>query len=426
MRIGIFSQWYEPEPGPAALPAVLGRALVEKGHEVHVLTGFPNYPSGKLAAGYRQSLRAQEHLGGVHIVRVPLYLNHSASALRRVGNYASFAMSATALGVPAFPAIDALWVNYSPVTIGLPMWLQQLMRGTPTVCEVGDLWPDTLAVAGLRGATSLTTVGHGLLSKWCNAMYASSDAVSYISPGVGKILESRGVRSERLHYIPKSADESVFYDGGCSLRGELAIDENAIVLLYAGAMGTAQGLETLMEACSLIDDPRLVVLLAGSGTHEQDLRRTANRLNVSNVRFLGRVAHSQMSDLLATADVGFVSLVDHPLSSITMPSKTQSTLASGTAILAVARGDLADLVATGQVGFTAIPGNIDSVAEALRRLLSFGRSRLAEMGRAAGRLYEAQFSVARTTAQAEELLMAIAGPPRSRLRRTKPADLVRS
>ena len=188
MRIGIFSQWYEPEPGPAALPAVLGRALAERGHEVHVLTGFPNYPSGKLAPGYSQALHLKEDLGGVQVTRVPLYLNHDASALRRIGNYTSFAVSATALGVPRFPAVDALWVNYSPVTIGLPMWLQQIVRGTPTVCEVGDLWPDTLAVSGLRGTTPVATLGYRLLSRWCNAMYASSDAVSYISPGVGKIL----------------------------------------------------------------------------------------------------------------------------------------------------------------------------------------------------------------------------------------------
>lgn len=426
LRIGIFSQWYEPEPGPAALPAVLGRALAERGHEVHVLTGFPNYPSGKLAPGYRQSLRMTEDLGGVHVTRVPLFLNHDTSALRRIGNYTTFAVSAAALGVPTFPAVDTLWVNYSPITIGLPMWLQQIMRGTPTVCEVGDLWPDTLAVSGLRGMTPVGALANGLLTRWCNAMYASSDAVSYISPGVGRILESRGVPRERLHYIPKPADESAFHDRGRSLRGEMSIDENAVVLVYAGAMGAAQGLGALIEACALIDDPRLVVLLAGSGTHEQRLRHEAEELHVTNIRFMGRVPHAEMSDLLATADAAFVSLADHPLSQVTMPSKTQSTLASGTAILAAAGGDLAALVEASQVGFTAASGDAHSIAAALRQLLAVGRSRLSEMGRTARSLYEAQFSVQRTTSQAEDLLTSIAGTSRSALRRMRPTERGRS
>lgn len=404
MRVGFFSQWYEPEPGPAALTAVTARALAARGHEVHVLTGFPNYPTGTLAEGYRQAPRMREVLGGVHVTRVPLYLSHDRSAARRLTNYASFGLSAALLGVPALPALDALWVNYSPITIGLPMWLQQAMRGTPTVCEVGDLWPDTMAVSGLAGAGVLTRLGHAALNRWCNSMYSSSDAVVYISPGVGEILAGRGVPRERLHYIPKPADEQAFHPNGRSLRTELDIDSDAVVLLYAGAMGAAQGLGSLVEACALIDDPRLVVLLAGSGTQEEALRSAVAAKGVSGIRFLGRVPHSQMADLLATADAAYVSLAQHPLSAVTMPSKTQSTLAAGRAILVAASGDVANLVESHRVGFTALPGDPASVAQAIRAALQSGRRGLADKGRAARLLYEAEFSVDRTTTQVETLL----------------------
>ncbi|NLI01364.1 MAG: glycosyltransferase family 4 protein [Chthonomonadales bacterium] len=423
MRIGIFSQWYEPEPGPAALPAVLGRALADRGHEVHVLTGFPNYPSGKLAPGYRQALRKREVLGGVSVTRVPLYLSHDSSALRRVANYSSFAVSAALLGVPPFPPIDALWVNYSPITIGVPMWLQQLIHGTPTVCEVGDLWPDTLSVAGLRGSGSLAEHANGLLSGWCKAMYATSDAVAYISPSVGEILASRGVPRDRLHYIPKPANEAVFHVGGRSLRQELAIDENALVLVYAGTMGAAQGLDSLIEACGLVDDPRLVVIMAGSGTHETELRSSAGKLPAGRIRFLGRVPQARVADLLATCDAAFISLADHPSSAMTMPSKTQSTLASGTAILAAANGDLAALVENSRVGITAAPGNSRSIAAALTTLVSMGRPSLAKMGTRARRLYETEFSVSHIASQAEELLGAIAGAPQRGVRRFTPGKV---
>lgn len=420
MRVGFFSQWYEPEPGPAALTSVTARALAERGHEVHVLTGFPNYPSGKLADGYRQSPLLRETLGGVNVTRVPLFLSHDRSAARRIVNYASFGVSAALIGVPKLPRLDALWVNYSPITLALPMWLQQALRGTPTVCEVGDLWPDTMAVSGLDGAGPLTRMGEAALHGWCNAMYASADAVVHISPGVGDLLATRGVPKGRLHYVPKSADEKTFHPGGRSLRTQMDIDPEAVVLLYAGAMGAAQGLDALVDACALVDDPRLVVLLAGSGTQEESLRRAVDVKGLECIRFLGRVPHAQMCDLLATADAAFVSLAPHPLSAVTMPSKTQSTLAAGRAILMAAPGDAATLVESRGVGFTALPGDSVSIAQGLRSLLQTGQRGLADLGRTARRVYEAEFSVDRTTSQVEELLADIAQNQRhGLLRRTK-------
>lgn len=419
MRLGFISQWYEPEPGPAALTAVTARALAERGHEVHVLTSFPNYPTGTLADGYRQMPRMQEVLGGVHVTRVPLYVSHDQSALRRIANYTSFGLSAALLGVPALPKLDALWVNYSPITTAMPMWLHQLRYCTPTVSEVGDLWPDTMAVSGLQGAGAFARLGRVGLERWCSAMYDSSDAVVYISPGVGEILAQRGVSRERLHYIPKPADEGVFHTAGRSLRTALQIDPDAVVLVYAGAMGAAQGLGSLLEACALVDDPRLVVLLAGSGTQENQLRRVADSKHVRSVRFLGRVPHSEMGDLLATADAGYVSLAQHPLSSITMPSKTQATLAAGRAILVAATGDVANLVESNGVGITALPGTPTSIAEAIRVMLKLGRRGLADMGRAARLLYETEFSVERTTTRAEGLLDEVSRARRSGVLRIK-------
>jgi len=412
MRIGIFSQWYDPEPGPAATTGVMARALGARGHEVHVLTGFPNYPSGAIMNGYRQRAVMRETLEGVNIVRVPLYPSHDGSALRRMANYASFGLSAAALGVPALPPMDVLWVNYSPITLALPMWLQQALRRTPTVCEVADLWPDTLSVAGLQGAGAVARWGRGALDRWCEAMYASSQAVVHISPGVGDVLESRGVPAERLHYIPKSADESVFHPNGRSQRAALGIDEDATVLLYAGAMGAAQGLESLLDACALVDDPRIVVLLAGSGTREHALRQQAVTLGLGNVRFLGRVPQEDMTDLLATADLGYVSLARHATSAITMPSKTQSILAVGRPILAAADGDVADLVEAHDVGFTARSGEADAIAEGLRAALARGRRELGAMGGRARHLYESEFSVGRLASQTEELLLSVASTQR--------------
>lgn len=422
MRFGIFTQWYEPEPGPARTISVTARALAARGHEIHVLTGFPNYPTGILMDGYRQGPVLREELGGVHVVRVPLFPSHDGSAVRRIANYASFGVSAAVLGVPALPAVDALWVGFSPITLSLPTWGQQMVRGTPTVCFVGDLWPDTIEVSGLRGAPVFLGPARNLLARWCAAMYASSDAVVHISPSVGGILADRGVPMEKLHYIPVSTDEETFHPGGRSLRQELAIDQEAMVVLYAGTMGAAQGLEALIDACALVDDSRLVVLFAGSGTAEDSLRRQAGAVGSASVRFLGRVPQQDVTDLMATCDVAYVSLADHPLSRATMPSKTQSALAAGKSILAAAPGDLAELVASRGVGVTARPGDPSSIARALRAVLALGRSGLQRMGERARRVYVEEFSVEHVTSQMEELLCAVAERPRRGLLRVRPAS----
>lgn len=414
MRIGILSQWYAPEPGPAALVAVTAKALAARGHEVHVLTGFPNYPSGTVASGYHQTPLMREELDGVHVTRAPIYPSHDQSAARRIGNYASFGVSAAVVGAPAMPSLDVLWVNYSPITTAFPMWALQLLQGVPTVCEVADLWPDTMDVAGLQGAGIAKRAASGLLDRWCRAMYASSDAVVYISPRVGAMLADRGVRRERLRYIPKSADEAVFRPGGASMRKELGISPDAIVLSYAGAMGTAQGLDSLIDACALVKDPRLVVLLAGSGTRENELReKVAHTGQADRIRFIGRLPQERMTDFLATSNLAYVSLADHPLSWATLPSKTQSTLSAGRPILAAAHGDLADLVRSHGVGFTASPGDPQSIANAIRSALAARNGELDAMGAAAQALYLNEFSVRRTTDQVEGLLASIAGRRRS-------------
>ncbi|HZK05969.1 MAG TPA: glycosyltransferase family 4 protein [Actinomycetaceae bacterium] len=414
----MLTQWYEPEPGPAMTISVVARELAGRGHDVHVLTGFPNYPTGLVADGYCQRPLLREDIGGVDVIRVPLIPSHDHSAVRRIVNYASFSLSASAIGVPNFPAVDALWVGFSPITLSLPTWCLQLARGTPTVCFVGDLWPDTIAVSGLTGAGVVLRVGWAAIDRWCRAMYASSDAVVYISPSVGDVLAGRGVPRSKLRYIPVSTDERSFHPGGRSMRADLGIDPNAVVVLYAGTMGGAQGLDALIDAAALVDDERLVVLLAGSGTQEADIRR---RATAPAVRFIGRVPQERMIDLMATCDISFVSLVDHPLSNATMPSKTQSALAAGRPVLAASAGDLHQLVERRGVGLTARPGDPESIAAALHSALELGQEGLARLGERAREVYLDEFSVTHVSSRMEDLLGAVARRRRKGLVRTRPA-----
>lgn len=402
MRIGLLTQWFDPEPGPAALPGVLARGLQARGHRVQVLTGYPNYPSGILADGYRMRRRMDETLDGIAVRRVALYPNHDASAVRRFTNYASFGASALASGMGVLRNLDAIWVNYSPITIAWPMLAARYGWRVPTVAHVLDLWPDTLLAAGFDGRRY--QIAKRMLDIWCGAMYQAADSVAYISPGVGDVLRDRGVPADKLAYVPMWADETTFRPSDADMRDELGLSPETVVLLYAGALGEAQGLDALVDACARIIDPRFVCLIVGSGTAEDRLRERAQRLGATNIRFLGRLPQSRMTELMATGDFNYVGLRPHALSAVTMPSKTQAALSSGRALLVAADGDVAGVVRESGVGWSVPPGDVSAIATAIGAACQMGCAGLHRMGVAARTYYERTFSVDQGVQRTEALL----------------------
>ncbi|MER7165085.1 glycosyltransferase family 4 protein [Micromonospora sp. NPDC000207] len=408
MRVGLLTQWYDPEPGPAALPGALARGLARRGHDVQVLTGFPNYPTGRLAPGHRITRRRDE-VGdeGVRIRRVALYPSHDASALRRLTTYGSFAASALASGTDALRGLDALWVSNSPITVSLPMWFTRYAHRIPVVLHVLDLWPDSAQASGFLGTGRRGRVLTHAMSGWCAAMYRAAARVAYISPGVGELLARRGVPEEKLVHIPMWADEHPGPGPG-DLRAELGLSPDQTVLAYAGTMGEAQGLDALVEALTLVDEPGLVCLFAGSGNAEGRLRDQVERHGLRNVRFLGRLPADRMPALLRTGDAHVVSLRSTGMSAYTMPSKVQTILAAGRALLVAADGDAAAVAAASGAGITARPGDPHSIADAVREVCALGREKLDILGRAGREFYDREYSLAAGVRRVEEALRAAA------------------
>ncbi|MBU1571284.1 MAG: glycosyltransferase, partial [Proteobacteria bacterium] len=147
MKILILTQWYPPEP--ALLIQELAQTLIAHGHQVTVLTGFPNYPSGQLYPGYQLRLLQRETIAGVPVVRVPLYPEHSLSGFKRALNYLSFAASATVFGWGAVSKPEVIFVYHPPLTIGLPAYLLSRLWRIPFVYNIADMWPETLRASGM-------------------------------------------------------------------------------------------------------------------------------------------------------------------------------------------------------------------------------------------------------------------------------------
>lgn len=412
MRIGLLTQWFDPEPGPAALPGVLARHLAERGHDVKVLTGFPNYPSGELYPGYSMGLSHEEQVRGVRVRRVPLVPSHSASIMGRVANYSSFALAASAVAGRFLEDRDALWVSNSPASVALPMVVSSLRFNLPVLLHVLDLWPDTVASSRFLGDGRTSRTVTRLLKRPVQGTYRRADRIAVISPGVVDVLERRGVPREKLTFVPLWADEARYRPtDGTTLRQQLNVAPDTVVVMYAGTLGPTQDLTTLLKAMALLpsDGPALECWIAGSGVQERSLRGRAESLGLARnrVRFLGRIEESRMPEYLGACDASFVGLRDDPGLDVTFPSKVSVALAAGKALVVAARGDTAEIAERSAAALVACPDDPESVMRALDHAAHLGRARLDLMGQRGRAFYMSHLSEASGVATIEHLLQRI-------------------
>jgi glycosyltransferase involved in cell wall biosynthesis len=386
MRVGMVTQFYDPEGGSAAVPGAIARALVARGHDVHVLTGFPNYPSGQLALGYRVRPYQFEARDGVSVHRVPLMPSHDRSVMRRSTNYLSFALSAAIR--PLLLRKADVWLVYSsPATAALPAMVAKTLFGRPYVLLVQDLWPDSVVGSGfVRSGVALRAM-IGLLEGFCRASYALSSAVAVTSPGMAKVLGERGVPDAKLAVVPNWVDEALFRPLEAPAVRPAGLD--GFVVMYGGNIGDLQGLDTAVEALALLPDlPDLRLVFVGSGIAEERLRQAAARDR--RVVFLGQQPADRMPDLMAASDVQLVSLKDLPLFRSTVPSKLQAVLAAGRPVVAALAGDARQLVEDAGAGVAVAPEDPAALAAAIRRLYELPVAEREALGRR-GREYYVNF-----------------------------------
>ena len=409
MKIGLLSQWFDPEPGPASVPGVLGRALAERGHAVRVLTGFPNYPMGQVYPGYRQRLRhLEEPSPGIAVRRVPLYPSHDGSALKRVANYASFAASAAVQAAGHLGDADAAWVYNSPAPVGAVASRLSRKTGLPFLLHVMDVWPDSVLQSGMLSPGLLHRGAERGLNRLVDATYAAAAVVAVTSPGQLALLASRGVPEERLRYVPVWADEDLFFPRPPD-RSLLPAEarEAAMVVMYAGAMGHVQQLDTTVRAAAAAREAGVHLVMVGSGIARDGLQRLAAELEADNIHFVGSRPPGEMGDLTAAADLHLVSLADTPLLRVTMPSKVQAIMASARPILASCVGDAADVTEKAGAGVSVPPGDVARMTAVLRDLAT-EPALLRSLGESGRSHYESTASRARAVSSVEGILREIA------------------
>ena len=388
MNIGMLSQWFDPEPGPAAVPGIFGREFVRQGHEVSVLTGFPNYPTGRIFEGYRQRIRSTAMQDGMRVTRVPLVPSHDRSIAGRVANYASFAASSSTLGTSALREVDAIWVYNSPVTVAAPLISHSRWGKKKYFLHVQDLWPDSLFESGMFRGGALKLPVKWAIERLVAGMENRAATIGVISPSVKDIILDRNPRlqPDRIIYVPNPTDETLFVP-----LSEQKIDmpsfpwSDRFAIMYAGAVGDVQGLDTVVEAVALLPPTSPVhLVIVGDGIAGGRLRDRVASMNMRNVTFVGRVPKESIPTFMKSARAHLVSLGTERFLRYTTPSKIPSLLASQVPLLGQISGDGADMIMRSGAGIVTTPGDARQLADAMTAMSEMSvRSldRLAQSGR---------------------------------------------
>ena len=383
LRVLLLTQWFDPEPTFKGL--VFARELVEQGCEVEVITGFPNYPGGKLYSGYKVRWLQREVIDDVNITRVPLYPSHDNSAVKRVMNYASFAFSALVYGVFFARRVDVIYAYHPPLTVGVTASLMSWLRGIPFVYDIQDMWPDTLR------ATGMIKSGHmlSLIGRVCDWVYRQADHLVVLSPGFVRLLVKRGVPEEKIEVIYNWANEEALELNDGSVPTDFP-SRDFFRVIFAGNIGRAQALDTVLNAALILKERSVgaCIVFVGGGLEADQLKARAADLCLDNVLFLPPVPMSKVGAILNEGDALLVHLRRDPLFEITIPSKTQAYMAVGKPILMAVEGNASDLVAQAKCGISVLPEDPSALADAIEAFTCMSKDELTELGLNGKRFYD--------------------------------------
>ena len=325
------------------------------------------------------------------VTRLPLFPSHDERVLGRILNYVSFAVSTLVYGLFFVKKADVIYAYHPPLTVGVAASLIRFFRRIPVVYDIQDMWPDTLrATAMFSSELALRFVG------WlCDRVYNYVDHIVVLSPGFRNLLINRGVSGAKINLIYNWCAEDAILKRSCPLPMPAGFPEAGFRVLFAGNMGKAQALPSVLEAAELLlhQAPSVRFVFLGGGVEVEQLKDIAAARGLSNVCFLKAVPMNEVGQYLAAADALLVHLKRNPLFRITIPSKTQAYMAAGKPIIMGVDGDAADLVREAKCGFVAESENPRSIADAVMDLFSLSPEQRVELGNRGKTFYSEKLSL---------------------------------
>ena len=393
MKILVFSQYFYPENFRIN---TLCRELVQRGHEVTVLTGYPQYPIGRIYDGYGFDIPYEKEWKGVKIVRVKVHAR-GKTPFGMLRNCIDYVRSANAWVRACEERFDAVYVfEVSPVTVGLPAVNYKEKFGVPMFFNLQDLWPENVEeVLGIRFKPLSWYLG-----KIVDRIYAGSDKILCASRGFVDNLTKRGVDPGKLVFWPQFCMEP-------DLAGKTEPEiygGNTFNIVFAGNLGDAQGLDLMVEAARELRGSGIRWYLVGDGRAKERLQKLVSEYGVSeDVIFVGRVSEDEANRYVHFADCAYLSFRNNKIFNMMIPAKLQTYLACGTPVLAAAGGETAQLIEGCGCGIVAAQER-SALAAAARTAAAMTQQQRREMGEAARKYYDEHFVMDALVDQLLELM----------------------
>jgi len=377
MRILIVSQYFWPENFRVN---DLSTGLVQKGHEVTVLTGIPNYPDGNFYAGYNFFKNTRQNYCGAEVIRVPVIPRRKGGNFNLILNYLSFVVFGTLLApFVCRKKYDAIFVyGISPVLMAIPAVFLKIIRKTPLVLYVLDLWPESISAVGAFKSPFLLKQ----VAKIVRFIYKHCDQILVSSPGFIERIKEMGVDGVRINYWPQWAEDNYKIVTVKENSDENIQMPSGFRIMFAGNIGAAQGFEAIIKAAEQLKGcSQIHWIILGDGRMkpwvEEQVR--LNKLE-NNVHLLGRRPLEKMPSYFAMADVLLVTLKDDPIFSLTIPAKIQSYMACGRPILACLNGEGAKVINESGAGISCPAEDFDALADSVLKMSKLSETELAAMG----------------------------------------------
>lgn len=378
MKVLVFSQYFWPESfGINAL----AKALQQRDVDMTVLTGQPNYPDGRIFPGYAAWQAGVEKHEGMDVLRVPVIPRGRSSGLRLIANYLSFIVSACIFApwLLRGRSVDAVFVYApSPLLQALPAILVAKLKRAPLTIWVQDLWPESLSATGFVKNRAVLSIVESLV----RYIYRNTDRVLIPSQAFRKPIERLGVKPENIVYYPNAYPVTPAGRTTPEVAALAAEITSGFSVVFAGNLGAAQSLETILDAAEklLPSHPEVRFFLVGSGSLSAWLAQEVASRKLTNVRLPGRFPQDAMPDIYTAASALLVTLRDEPIFAFTIPSKVQGYLAAGKPIVAALNGEGARVVDEAGAGLSCRAEDGVALAAAIGKLLSLGADARRQIG----------------------------------------------
>lgn len=380
-KILVICQYYKPEPFRIA---DICEEMVHRGHEVQVVTGYPNYPEGVLYEGYGKGKHIDEVINGVKVHRCYTVPRQTGTA-KRMMNYYSYAASSLKYVLSRKcvasdgTSFDVVFCNQlSPVMMAYAAIGYKKMHKTPVVMYCLDLWPESLIAGGIERKSAIYKYYHHISKR----IYGQMDKILITSRMFSNYLRDEfGIKKEDIEYLPQYAE-------GIFEQIPPRVEDGTFNFMFAGNTGTVQSVETVIKTAEILKDEPVKFHIVGGGTDLERLQKMGE--DMENVIFYGRRPIDEMPEFYAKADAMLITLAADPVLSLTLPGKIQSYMAVGRPIIGAIDGETRTVIEEAKCGFCGKSEDADELAENIKRFISGNTDRLL-MGKNARKFYMENF-----------------------------------